>query len=140
MGRISKTERVPRTRANNKWTEAAFWGWLRSGFRKMSLRWPARAAAIARVKRKAINGKPRQKWQYQCEECLHWFAREEVEADHTVPCGSLKSFSDASGFLERLFVESDGFLVLCGPCNKVKDEELSNRKTATDQESPSCES
>lgn len=118
--RRPKTNRVPRTRAGGTWTEAAFWGYVRSGFRQMSLRWPPISDVMRQVRRPYVGPNKRQKWEYQCGGCGGWFMGREVHTDHIVPCGSLKSWDDVRGFLERLFVEADGLRVLCEACHKQK--------------------
>jgi hypothetical protein len=124
MSRKAKTDRVPRTRAGGEWTEAAFWGFIRSGLRQMSRRWPPLVRhALNVVKRKSQSDNKRLKWEFQCEHCDQWFARKEVEVDHIEPCGSLKSFADLSVFADRLFCESDGLRVLCSKCHLERRKE-----------------
>ena len=48
------------------------------------------------------------------------FTNKEVEVDHIVPAGSLKTFDDLPEFVERMFCEADGFQVLCKPCHQLK--------------------
>lgn len=50
---------------------------------------------------------------YRCAKCGGDFPRKEVEIDHIVECGSLRSFDDLPGFVQRLFVEKEGFAILC---------------------------
>ena len=129
MGRLPKTTRVPRTRNNGKWTEAAFWGFLRSGIRRLSTRWePVTRTCFANVRRpsQSVTNK-RLKWEYQCAVCENWFKREDVQADHIVECGSLKSFEDLPGFCERLFCEADGVQVLCKGCHHKKTQKKDRR-------------
>jgi hypothetical protein len=124
MSRKAKTDRVPRTRAGGEWTEAAFWGFIRSGLRQLSRRWPPLVRhALERVKRKSQSDNKRLKWEFLCERCDQWFARKEVEVDHIEPCGSLKSFADLSVFADRLFCESDGLRVLCSECHLERRKE-----------------
>jgi hypothetical protein len=112
---------VPRTRAGGEWTEAEFWSFLRSGLREKSRRWPPLVRQVFDVvRRKNRSENRRLKWEYQCRRCEGWFPRNQVEADHVVPCGSLRSFSDLEGFAERLFVEVDGLQVLCADCHAWK--------------------
>ena len=109
---------VPRTRAGGEWTEAEFWSFLRSGLREKSRRWPPLVRQVFdAVRRKNQSQNRRLKWEYQCRRCEEWFPRNQVEADHILACGSLRSFSDLEGFAERLFVEVDGLQVLCGDCH-----------------------
>jgi len=115
---------VPRTRAGGEWTEAEFWSFLRSGLREKSRRWPPLVRQVFdSVRRKNRSDNRRLKWEYQCRQCQGWFPRNQVEADHIVPCGSLRSFADLEGFAERLFVEVDGLQVLCGDCHAWKTSE-----------------
>jgi len=124
MSRKAKTNRVERTRAGGEWTEAAFWGFIRSGLRQLSRRWPPLVRhALERVKRKSQSDNKRLKWEFLCERCDQWFARKEVEVDHIEPCGSLKSFADLSVFADRLFCESDGLRVLCSECHLERRKE-----------------
>lgn len=37
-----------------------------------------------------------------------------------IPCGSLRSFDEVSGFMERLFCEGDGLAVRCHACHKER--------------------
>jgi hypothetical protein len=60
--------------------------------------------------------------------CKGWFPQKEVEVDHIVPVGSLLSFEDIGGFVERLLCELDGFVVLCKQCHKVKTHGLQDKE------------
>lgn len=129
MGRIAKTDRVPRTRAGGAWTEAAFWGFLRSGLRRMSTRWPP-LSNVLKVHRRPYDGpNTQQKWEYQCALCGEWFPqavtrngkrKPMIEVDHIDPCGTLKSFADLAVFAERLFCEIDKLRVTCVACNQSR--------------------
>ena len=119
--KTARRQTVPRTRAGGEWTEAEFWSFLRSGLREKSRRWPPLVRQVFdAVRRKNQSENRRLKWEYQCRRCEVWFPRNQVEADHIVPCGSLRSFADLQGFAERLFVEVDGLQVLCGDCHAWK--------------------
>lgn len=50
--------------------------------------------------------------------CKEWFPNKETEVDHIVPAGSLRSFEDLPGFVERLFCSKDGLRLLCKTCHK----------------------
>ena len=116
--RKPKTERVPRTRAGNAWTEASFFGFLRSGLRGISRRWPPLVRlALNAVRRAYVGPSKLQKWQYQCRMCGGWFKRTQVDVDHIEPCGSLQSFDDIRRFTERLFCETDKLRVVCNGCH-----------------------
>ena len=118
MRRRPLTSRVPRTRAGGTWTEASMWSFIRSGIRQLSRRWPPLSDVIKLHRRPYHGPNKRRKWEVMCAACGHWYAQDEVEVDHIVPCGSLKSFADISGFCERLFVEADGLQVLCESCHE----------------------
>ena len=109
-----------RTRASNRWTESRFWAFLRSNLRRASVRWPPRPDAKNAARREYAGDNKRQKWEYQCESCGGWYMGKEVEVDHRVPCGSLKSYEDVEGFVRRLFCEAAGFRVLCKACHKER--------------------
>jgi len=98
-------------------TEAAFFGWIRSGLRRMSIRWRPKNEVLAEIRRPKENG-GRSKWEYPCKTCKQWFIRAHVEVNHIIPCGSLKSFGDIGPFCQRLFCEKDGFEILCLDCHK----------------------
>lgn len=117
MGRRPKTMRVPRTRAGSEWTEAAFWGFIRSGLRQTSKRWPPRRQALIDARVPYIGGNKRRKWGYICAACNGEFKGTEVQVDHIVPCGTLKSWKELAIFAERLFCETDGLRVLCKSCH-----------------------
>lgn len=123
MARKPKTERVPRTRAGGEWTEAAFWGFLRSNLRLVSRKWPPRKNVLLAARRPSQSANKRLKWEHQCSECKGWFPRKEVEADHIVACGSLTNWDEFRTFAERLFCETDGLAVRCEKCHQKKTNE-----------------
>jgi hypothetical protein len=59
------------------------------------------------------------KWQYlvTCDECSAVKRINEVETDHIVPCGSVKSFDEMASWTERNLCEADGLRVLCKGCH-----------------------
>ena len=121
--RIGKTDRVPKTRATGTWSEAAFFGFLRSGLRRMSRRWPPLVAhAVNAVRRMSQSDNKRLKWEFQCQTCQDWFARKDIEVDHIEPCGSLRTLGDLQGFVSRLFCEIAGLRVSCTTCHKARHD------------------
>ena len=115
---MTKRTRVPRTRAGGKWTEARYWGFIRSALREANRRFTPRYAAKAAAK-KAVTGK-RHRFEFQCAECKQWFKDKEVQVDHIVPAGTLRSYADLPQFVENMFCEADGLQVLCKPCHQIK--------------------
>lgn len=134
MGRQAKTDRVPRTRCNGLWTEASFWGFIRSGLRKTSQRWPPLVKlALERVRRKSKSSNKLLKWEFRCSACRGWFPRKRVQVDHIESCGTLKTFEDLPDFVRRLFCEVEGLRILCKDCHEKRTkEEKANQKVALD--------
>lgn len=132
MGRIGKTDRVPKTRAGGEWTEAAFWGFLRSGLRQMTQRWPPIVRLVFENNRRPYVGpNKRQKFEYLCSECQQWFPRAitvagkskaQVHVDHIEECGKLACYEDVGTFVKRLFCEADGLRLLCKSCHAHRAE------------------
>ena len=100
-------------------TEAAYWGFIRSGLRRTFRYWKP----IQECKRKSrtlySGPNKRQKWEYECSNCRGKFMEKEIQVDHIVPAGSLKCYEDLPGFVKRLSSE-DGYQILCKPCHKEK--------------------
>jgi hypothetical protein len=115
-----------------EWTTAKFFGFLRSGFREKFNRYPPKydcikAAAVTmqdgEYKTGPKKGTPKMVKRYRCSACEQLFLQKEVQVDHIHGAGSLKSFEDASGFLERLFCGADGMQVMCKPCHNLKTQQ-----------------
>jgi 5-methylcytosine-specific restriction endonuclease McrA len=111
--------RLEKPRNNKTMTESAFFSWLRSSLRRTYMRGWKPANEVAKDNRRAIT-KGRLKWEYQCKSCKDWFLRKDVQVDHIIECGTLKTFEDLSLFSERLFVEKDGLQILCTECHNRK--------------------
>lgn len=75
---------------------------------------------LAKARRPYKGTGKQQKWEFQCTECEKWHKAKDVSVDHITPAGSLGSFQDVAGFVERLFVGEDGLQVLCMTCHKAK--------------------
>lgn len=91
---------------------------IRSCLRQKS-RWWKPIAEAKKAVRKTVRGK-RHKYEYQCNDCKKWFKDKEIEVDHIIEAGSLRNGDDLKGFVERLFCEIDGLVVLCKPCHRTK--------------------
>lgn len=109
--------RIPKTRNNGTMTESAFFNWIRQILRRSSMYWKP----IAQVKKEAqvpyIGSQKRRKYSYVCSDCKKEFAGKDINVHHTIECGTLTCFDDLPGFVERLFVERDGLVVLCTKCH-----------------------
>jgi len=62
---------------------------------------------------------------YECAECKVSWRQNEIQVDHIVPAGSLKSFADMGPFTERLFCGADGLQLMCKSCHSQKTKEES---------------
>lgn len=115
-------KRVPRTRNSNTWTEAEFWGKIRSALRRISMYYKPMKEAKLKARRVVKN--KRHKYEYKCAACNEWFKDKEVEVDHILEAGSLRSGKDLEGFVERLFAEDpNAYQILCKN-KKNKDGEV----------------
>lgn len=115
---------VERTRAGGLWTEARYFSFIRGALRKAATRYPVKFAvkeAARRAKPKSKAG--RHRFEYRCVGCKKWFPDKEVQVDHIVPAGSLKTYDDLPSFVERLFCEADNLQVMCKPCHQLKTNE-----------------
>lgn len=112
--------KVERLRNGGQWTEARFWGFIRSALRHAFTKWGPKHAAKKDAK-VAYNT-------YKCAACDDTFASKDVEVDHIVPAGSLKTYEDLPGFVERMFCEKQGFQVLCKDCHQLKTNNERKKK------------
>lgn len=112
--------RPSKTRCGGTWTEAKFWGFIRSGLRRKFVSWPANYQARNAVRRKYAGPNPRQKFEYQCARCREWFMQKETNVHHRVACGVLRCFADLPGFVERLFCEAKDLEVVCKKCHHAE--------------------
>lgn len=104
------------------WSNAMYWSFIRSGLRAKFLRYPVKYIVLAEAKRPAKPSTGKLKWEYQCSYCANWYPQKDIALDHIVPCGSLKSYADLPGFVERMFCHADGLQVLCTGCHKLKTQ------------------
>ena len=102
------------------WSHARFFGFLRSGLRRMSLRWGPKNEARMLARRPSRSGNKRLKWEYQCARCHGWFAGKDVAVHHIEECGELRDWHHLEGFARRLFCEAGGFECVCGDCHKER--------------------
>jgi 5-methylcytosine-specific restriction endonuclease McrA len=102
------------------WTEARFWTFIRSALRRASDRYPPKQEA-KKLNRRVYKGQnKKQKWEYQCKKCDGWFMEKEVEIDHIIPTGTLRSFEDLADFCRRLFCGVEGYQIMCKKCHAIK--------------------
>ena len=140
--RKGKVKKAPATRKGTtpsfseypKWTEAAFFSFLRSGLRAKWTRWPPKYEVLANAKRPSQSANKRLKYEFQCNQCKGWFPQKEVSVDHIEPVGTLRTFEDLPEFCRRLFVGTDKLQCLCSVCHRIKtNEETAARKKHKDK-------
>lgn len=127
-----KKEKKIKPRNAGTMTEAAFWNWIRSWLRNKSRHWRpiSEAKMLVRRKNESIDKKNRHKFEYQCKSCQDWFPDKEIDVDHVVPAGQLKSIEDLPIFFSKLFCEVEELQVLCKECHyeKTMSEKVNNKK------------
>jgi 5-methylcytosine-specific restriction endonuclease McrA len=115
-------ELKPKTRNSATMTESAFWSFIRSGLRQKSRWWKPITECKLKAKRPYTGPNKRQKFEYQCNKCKHWFAEKKINVDHIIPAGTLTCANDLPGFVERLFCEAQNLQVLCESCHDKKTQ------------------
>lgn len=102
------------------WSDARFWGFVRSGLRRLWTKYPNKYKALNAAKRRKEGVRGKQKYEYKCACCSRFFAGKNVSVDHIVPAGTLSCFDDLVPFCTKLFCELEGLQVLCYVCHKAK--------------------
>lgn len=124
------TPRVERTRNGGTETASQHIGKIRSALRNLSRWWKPFAMALKAASVTHHIGK-RRRVLYLCAECERMHDRKEVEVNHKIPTGSLKTYEDLPGFCERLFVEDISLLeVLCKECHKEETARQREERSA----------
>lgn len=115
-------------RNGGEWTDARFHSFIVSGLRALHMKWSPKTKCIseARVRRGV----------YKCEHCKKEGAAtlppkegnkkriKNILADHIDPVVSpVDGFVDWNTFIDRLFVEQDGYQALCSSCHDKKTAE-----------------
>lgn len=121
---MGKRVAAPKTRNDGTMSEAAFRAFIRSNFRRMSMRWRPIYATLKEGQRPPTDAERelwgnRVKFLNNCQMCGTWVPRKHLDVDHIVPCGSLMDIEkDAGPFLLRLLVERPGLRRLCDTCHR----------------------
>ena len=119
---------TPKPRNAGTMTESAFWSFIRSALRQKSRWWKPITQCKMKSRRVYKGPNKRQKFEYQCKQCLRWFPDKQINVDHIIPAGTLRCANDLPGFVERLFCEEGHLQVLCSGCHDLKTK---NEKNAT---------
>ena len=118
-------KRANKPRAGGEMSEARFWSFIRSGLRQMSQRWPPTARLIWVANRRQYSGpNKRQKWEFLCAGCGHWFMRKEMHADHIIECGKLSSLEQVGECCERLLCEVESLRILGEECHAERHRRI----------------
>lgn len=86
---------------------------VKQSLRRASYRWPFKhmAKSAQRIERGF----------YRCQSCQGSFGPKEVNLDHKDPVEDIKTgFTGWDKFVDRLFVKTNEFQVLCLPCHDAK--------------------
>lgn len=111
-----------------EWSEARFFGFLRSALRSASSRYPPKYECLNNATRPYVGPDKRRKKERQCAICKGWFPTTQTSADHIIPAGSLRNWDDLVPFVQRLFCAVDGFQCLCNECHSKKTKEERENK------------
>lgn len=126
---MAKKTTAVKTRNAGTLTESAYFSKIRSTLRSGFRWWKPMALALEKASRPYKGPNKRLKKEYQCNHCKDWKPRKEVEIDHIVECGSLKTLDDIIPFIIKLTPESpDAFQILCKPCHRVKTNDARTKK------------
>ena len=111
------------------WTESRYFSQIRSALRNAFRYWKPMMEVLEDASRPSQSENKRLKKEYQCFSCKKWHPRKNVEIDHIVECGSLKTYEDIVPFIQRLACEDkECYNILCKPCHKTKTQEYKNTK------------
>lgn len=124
----AKRKLLPRPRNAGTMTESAFWGMIRSALRQKSRWWKPIAEAKLAARRAYKGSNKRLKWEYKCAKCKKYFPGKDVQVDHIIPAGTLRTAEDLPLFVENLFCEEGGFQVLCTTCHNIKTQKERKKK------------
>ena len=109
---------------NGQWTKARFRSFITSALRRASSRWAPKYTTKKNA-RTARNT-------YTCSLCSKSVGNKDIKIDHIHPVvDPTKGFVSWDSFIERLFVEMDGYQAICVTCHDKKtSEERLVRKAA----------
>lgn len=116
------------------WTEARYRGFIKSGLRSASMRWPPKYEVLneAFVGRQVNEKTGRLAKHFQCNLCKGVFPQKEVEVNHKNPVVPTTGFDSWDAVIERMFCEKEELEVLCKTCHKAitKTENLLRKTNA----------
>jgi len=101
---------------NGQWTKARFKSFVTSALRRASSRW-APKFTCRKEARTARNT-------YTCSLCANSVGNKDIKVDHIQPVvDPVNGWVSWDSFIERLFVEKEGYQALCVTCHSAKSKE-----------------
>ncbi len=109
---------VDRPYADGQWTKARFISFVKSALR--GARWPCKYECIKKAYVKdGVNPKTGKKCKlHLCPQCGEMLPQSSMQADHVIDVVGPEGFVDWNTYIERLFVDSNGFTAICKDCHK----------------------
>jgi len=107
-----------------------------NGLRRLHSRWLPKNIALEQAKTSReftlVKPKDRSRIAYECFICKGVFRSKEINVDHIIPVVDPESgFSTFDDYIERLFVNVEGYQILCIECHKIKTLKETNVRTET---------
>jgi hypothetical protein len=117
---VKRKSRVEKPFNSGTMSSSMFFNWIRQMLRRKSMYWRpiGEVRNACRIPYKGPN--KRRKWSYICSGCKGVFEHSQVAVHHIEECGTLTKYEDLPGFVQRLFCEKDGLILLCGKCHDDK--------------------
>lgn len=114
-----------KTRNTDQWTEARFRSFITSAIRNASTRWGPKYLCIKRAF--VSHGKNPKTGRmcklHKCAMCDELFPQSDMRADHINPVvDPTIGFVDWDTYIDRMFVEVEGFQALCQTCHHRKSQ------------------
>ena len=112
----------------NVWkNESQYLTWLRGQFRKIWMDYILKNEFLSdsckpvSAEEKAMHGlHKRTKTAGKCVFCHHMFGKSNLQVDHIIPVGSMKTYAEAPGYLLRLLCSKENMQLTCKPCHDIK--------------------
>lgn len=117
---------------NGTWTEARKRSFIISALRQATMKWGPKWAAVddsfVEKGKNPVTGKPCKL--HRCALCGLLYKKGDMKADHIEPVVDPSvGFQDWNTYVERMFVEKEGYQAVCTTCHKLKTSE--EREIAT---------
>lgn len=136
-------KRGEKTRNGNQWTEARFKSFITSALRRAA--WPPKFRVVDEAFVKVgPNPKTGRKCKLsRCNGCGELFAKRDLFSDHIEPVvDPAVGFVDWNTYIQRMFIEIDGYQVLCDECHNEKtnkEKQQAKERRSLDELTPEKE-